>query len=420
MAPPALVQSMQTTKQSKKKSGKMRKGESSSNAPIFLRKTYTMIDTCDPSIAEWSDHGDTFVVKDTEKFAAKVIPEFFKHNNFSSFVRQLNFYGFRKIKSDPLRLKDAEDCEESKYWKFKHDLFQQGRPDLLAQIKKSNHNESADKQEVETLKSEVKDLRDQLNRMSKDMTKLTSVFGSLVQSPSIQPVYMEPTTKKRKVVDVPPSPVSSTSLVQHPLSTRSSLEMTPLPVASAGSLESNFSNNATSKVDSVMSYVPDSVHQPDPIGRIDSVGLSSFSSQDEDMLNSLLLTPDDEIALNDHYPDLPPDLPLSMCSGTNKRDNVDPKLMEKLRNSLANLPQTMQELFVERIVATIAEPETFKKQVEAVTALAAAAAEEAKRRIVAAGVHPDDSKCVPLAAAVLAAYLERYDSKIRGETESKF
>lgn len=379
-----------------------------------------MIDTCDPSIAEWSDHGDTFVVKDTEKFAAKVIPEFFKHNNFSSFVRQLNFYGFRKIKSDPLRLKDAEDCEESKYWKFKHDLFQQGRPDLLAQIKKSNHNESADKQEVETLKSEVKDLRDQLNRMSKDMTKLTSVLGSLVQSPNIQPVYMEPTTKKRKVVDVPPSPVSSTSLVQHPLSTRSSLEMTPLPVASAGSLESNFSNNATSKVDSVMSYVPDSVHQPDPIGRIDSVGLSSFSSQDEDMLNSLLLTPDDEIALNDHYPDLPPDLPLSMCSGTNKRDNVDPKLMEKLRNSLANLPQTMQELFVERIVATIAEPETFKKQVEAVTALAAAAAEEAKRRIVAAGVHPDDSKCVPLAAAVLAAYLERYDSKIRGETESKF
>ena len=37
-----------------------------------------MIDTCDPSIATWSDDGTTFLVKDTEKFASDIIGQFFK------------------------------------------------------------------------------------------------------------------------------------------------------------------------------------------------------------------------------------------------------------------------------------------------------------------------------------------------------
>ena len=46
-----------------------------------------MIDTCDPAIASWSEEGDTFVVKDPVKFEQAIIPQFFKHSKFSSFVR---------------------------------------------------------------------------------------------------------------------------------------------------------------------------------------------------------------------------------------------------------------------------------------------------------------------------------------------
>ena len=58
--------------------------------PLFLKKAFNMISTCPPDIACWSDDGNSFVVKDPERMAAEIIPTVYKHNKFSSFVRQLN------------------------------------------------------------------------------------------------------------------------------------------------------------------------------------------------------------------------------------------------------------------------------------------------------------------------------------------
>ncbi|GMQ04298.1 hypothetical protein CsSME_00049763 [Camellia sinensis var. sinensis] len=61
--------------------------------PPFLVKTYDMVD--DPStdkIVSWSATNNSFVVWDPPEFARDLLPKFFKHNNFSSFVRQLNTY----------------------------------------------------------------------------------------------------------------------------------------------------------------------------------------------------------------------------------------------------------------------------------------------------------------------------------------
>lgn len=61
--------------------------------PPFLSKTYDLVD--DPSldsIISWASSGESFVVWDPVEFARLILPRNFKHNNFSSFVRQLNTY----------------------------------------------------------------------------------------------------------------------------------------------------------------------------------------------------------------------------------------------------------------------------------------------------------------------------------------
>lgn len=61
--------------------------------PPFLSKTYDLVDDASlDSIISWGERGDSFVVWDPVEFARMILPRNFKHNNFSSFVRQLNTY----------------------------------------------------------------------------------------------------------------------------------------------------------------------------------------------------------------------------------------------------------------------------------------------------------------------------------------
>ena len=65
----------------------------------FIFKLYEILNnTLYQKIISWNNDGSAILIKDTNKLCEIILPIFFKHNNFSSFVRQLNLYGFHKSK----------------------------------------------------------------------------------------------------------------------------------------------------------------------------------------------------------------------------------------------------------------------------------------------------------------------------------
>ena len=95
----------------------------------FLVKLFTILkDDKFSNFIYWSEDGLSIIIPNQNTFIKKVLPKFCNTRNYSSFVRQLNMYNFKKIKT-------ANRGEQ----KYRHDEFNKFKTeDQIKLIKKKN------------------------------------------------------------------------------------------------------------------------------------------------------------------------------------------------------------------------------------------------------------------------------------------
>ena len=93
--------------------GKKRSSQKKEKSESFLTKLHDILsDNSYINIIHWDNEGKRIIVCDVINLCNVVLPKFYKHHNYSSFVRQLNMYGFRKSKGI---IKEGEAYEHEKF-----------------------------------------------------------------------------------------------------------------------------------------------------------------------------------------------------------------------------------------------------------------------------------------------------------------
>ncbi|GBE81888.1 hypothetical protein SCP_0402620 [Sparassis crispa] len=131
----------------------------------FLQKLYEIVN--DPKTDElirWSDDGDSFYVLNHERFAREVLGHWFKHQKFTSFVRQLNMYGFHKIPH--LQQGVLRSDTDTEAWHFEHPNFRRGQPDLLTFITRKTKSTHGNVDEAQLDYNETVNVAPQVGTLS--------------------------------------------------------------------------------------------------------------------------------------------------------------------------------------------------------------------------------------------------------------
>jgi hypothetical protein len=94
----------------------------------FPEKMHRLLQDCEENgeadVISFFPHGRAFTIYHVERFCREVMPRYFKQSRLSSFQRQLNLYGFRRITSGP----DAGG--------YYHEWFLKGRPALSIHMRR--------------------------------------------------------------------------------------------------------------------------------------------------------------------------------------------------------------------------------------------------------------------------------------------
>ena len=152
---------------------KIKRSKSTKEPSFFLEKLFKILkDKANADLIHWNEDGTIIIITDPFKFANKILPKFCKHDNYSSFNRQLNIYGFHKI----------NNIKNSKSEQFKNENFTKNKS--LKEIKAiTRNNIKYDNDEDELNEKEIKEeinLLDKIDKQDDDQKCLE--YKKLIQN----------------------------------------------------------------------------------------------------------------------------------------------------------------------------------------------------------------------------------------------
>ncbi|OZJ03123.1 hypothetical protein BZG36_03871 [Bifiguratus adelaidae] len=179
------------------------------NVPAFLNKLFNMVgEPASDELIQWSEDGSSFIVTRHEEFAKLVLPRFFKHNNFFSFVRQLNMYGFHKVPhlntlvgssrgkvtDDEKRHNDSSSSSSGPVepFEFVHQYFHRDHPDWLSKVirkRTKNDHASGNGSSTRSSKRQNTPVKELANKMHISTPPTVSVQSAPHEDSSIPPDY---------------------------------------------------------------------------------------------------------------------------------------------------------------------------------------------------------------------------------------
>jgi len=145
---------------------------------LFLSKLNQILSREDfHQYCSWNSAGDAVVIRKVAEFSNTVLPQYFKHGKFSSFVRQLYAYGFYKC--------SARGKSETA---FQHPFFLKDRPELFSNIilkgkpRKRVRNENNDEEGKQILSSSMDLIQEELVQFSDWRKEVMMKMENLSQS----------------------------------------------------------------------------------------------------------------------------------------------------------------------------------------------------------------------------------------------
>ncbi|KAL9186525.1 hypothetical protein ACHAXT_005763 [Thalassiosira profunda] len=103
---------------------------SAGSVPTFPAKMHAIL--TNPALAdvvEWAPHGRSWRIIKPREFEVRVLPKYFEHSKFSSFVRQANGWGFRRM---------GQGYEKNAYY---HEYFLRSMPYLCKKMRRPKVSE---------------------------------------------------------------------------------------------------------------------------------------------------------------------------------------------------------------------------------------------------------------------------------------